>query len=153
MIIQVPITWRGQEVLIDEADLETIRAHRWKTSVDKRGRRFAVQLDPPGRRMSRVILGDVSGEIVFRDGDPLNCTRANLVVVPQAVQIQARQFPTGASGYRGVSLDKRVNRWRAYLMHEGRQQWLGLHDTPEAAARAHDNRARSLYGDHACTNF
>jgi AP2 domain len=121
--------------------------------VDKRGRRFAVQLDPPGRRMSRVLLGDVDGEIVFADGDPMNCSRSNMLVVPQPVRSQARNFPKGASGFRGVSLDRRLNRWRAYLMHEGKQQWLGYHDSPELAARAHDDRARLIYGDDAMVNF
>ncbi len=58
----------------------------------------------------------------------------------------------GKCGFKGVSTDK--GRWRARIGVSGRKmRFLGLHDTPEAAARAYDRAARELWGDFAKLNF
>jgi hypothetical protein len=57
------------------------------------------------------------------------------------------------SGYKGVSLDKKVNKWQAKITSYGRHKWLGYFTTPEAAALAYDQAAKLLNGEFAKLNF
>jgi hypothetical protein len=64
---------------------------------------------------------------------------ANLRDVSRSMNLQNQTRPRtdNTSGYLGVSLDKRVKRWRALIMVNGRKQHIGLFDTPEAAHAAY----------------
>lgn len=58
----------------------------------------------------------------------------------------------GACPYRGVYFVKRLARYGAQIKKNGEWRWLGLHETPEAAARAYDSAALQLHGKFAITN-
>ena len=53
------------------------------------------------------------------------------------------------SGYKGVCLDKRRNKWRANIRLSGKQVWLGYYDTPEKAYLAYCEGAKTHYGEFA----
>lgn len=57
--------------------------------------------------------------------------------VPQRVNSQNLQGlqRNNTSGYRGVSWHKATNKFRAYIMHNYKQIYLGLYDDPEEAAK------------------
>lgn len=48
------------------------------------------------------------------------------------------------SGYRGVSYSKQTGRYAATIVVNGRQQWLGRHDTIEQAAEARRKAEKQL---------
>lgn len=50
-----------------------------------------------------------------------------------------------ASGVRGVSWDRRKQRWRAYIRHNYEQHELGMHKTIEAAAEARLRAEKRLF--------
>lgn len=52
-------------------------------------------------------------------------------------------YPVGASGYRGVRLNKKSGRYHARLQRDGREYSLGYFSTPEEAARAYDAAVRA----------
>lgn len=56
------------------------------------------------------------------------------------------------SGYKGVSYIKALKKYRAYIMHNDRQLYLGLFQTAEDAAKVYDDKAVELFGDFARTN-
>ena len=71
----------GRKVVarVDASDFPRVSQHRWK--LVKSGNYFYVQANSCGQKfyLHRFIL-PVEGNIRFLDGNPLNCTKANLVV-------------------------------------------------------------------------
>ncbi len=63
-----------------------------------------------------------------------------------------RGKPT-TSPYKGVSLDKRSNRWVSSIGHNYKRIYLENFDLPEDAARAYDVKAKELHGEFAYQNF
>jgi len=54
-----------------------------------------------------------------------------------------------ASGFKGVSFDKRDRRWVAEIRHHGKRECLGYFDTPEEAHAAYVEAAHRLHGEFA----
>lgn len=57
------------------------------------------------------------------------------------------------SGFRGVTWDRRENRWRARITYQGKHKAIGRYCTEYGAALAYDKMAIVLLGDRARTNF
>jgi hypothetical protein len=49
-------------------------------------------------------------------------------------------------GYKGVSLDRRTGRYRAYITVDKKQKSLGYYNTPEEASKAYIDAAKELHG-------
>eukprot|EP01047_Picozoa_sp_COSAG01_P005324 COSAG01_NODE_181_length_22873_cov_12.951392_2_plen_657_part_00 len=67
---------------------------------------------------------------------------------PQPPPRRRKQQNT-ASVYRGVSWYKKLGKWQAQVMHEGRRFHIGYFGDEVEAARAYDTRACQLLADHA----
>jgi hypothetical protein len=72
---------------------------------------------------------------------------------PLENQKNMRKHRDNRSGFKGVCQHRRTGRWHARIMVSGREYSLGVHETPEGAARAYDQAAKRLHGDYACLNF
>lgn len=84
------------------------------------------------------------------DNDGLNNRWSNL---RQATRSQnaanSRLAKTNTSGLKGASFCKANGRWRATIKIDGRQAWLGYHDTAESAHAAYMAAARARSGPYA----
>jgi hypothetical protein len=58
-----------------------------------------------------------------------------------------------SSKYRGVSLDKSTNKWKAGIKYDGWQHNLGSFEDEEEAATAYDKAARAHHGEKAQLNY
>lgn len=89
-------------------------------------------------------------EVDHRDGDGLNCRRSNL---RSATRIQnchnARLGRRNKSGVKGVFWDRRVGRWRAFVLTKKKRKWLGYFDALEEAATARANAELKHHGEFA----
>jgi hypothetical protein len=106
--------------------------------------------------LHRVLLDVKPGEQVdHRDGDGLNNQCSNLRIVTHAQNQRAfnRQQTNNKSGFRGVCWHKRLRKWLAQIPHDGVRRYVGLYDTPEEAAKARDEKARSLGWPEEGMNF
>lgn len=51
------------------------------------------------------------------------------------------------SSYKGVCYIKRLGKYQAHIYHNGRLNYLGIHETAEQAGRAYANAADKLFGE------
>lgn len=76
---------------------------------------------------------------------------ANLRLATQAQNVRnARLRHDNTSGFKGVV--SRGRKWVAQVNHAGCNNYLGIFESPEAAAAAYDVGAKRLFGDFAKTN-
>ena len=54
------------------------------------------------------------------------------------------------TGYKGVSCDKRINKYKAEIRHNGKRITLGYFDTPIEAHAAYKKKAIEICGEFAC---
>lgn len=87
-----------------------------------------------------------------RNGDGLDNRRANLRPADASLNAANRIRLRGKSGYRGVTRHK-CGRWQAAICVRGERRYLGLHSSPEEAARAYDFAAVAAFGEYARPNF
>ncbi len=58
-------------------------------------------------------------------------------------------FSTNKSGLKGAWWNKRKRKWESRICVQGQKIWLGLFDTPEAAAAAYAIAAQKHFGEFA----
>lgn len=150
-VLAVPLT-RGLFALIDEADARLVDRLRWHAYWN--GTRFYAARNAQGRKtllMHRVLLAAASGLLVdHANGDGLDNRRANIRLATKAQNAHnAKTQSNNTSGFRGVSWHRRAGRWMA----RADTTYLGLFDSPEAAARAHDTFIIAARGVFARPNF
>ena len=58
-------------------------------------------------------------------------------------------FSTNTSGYKGVTFEKRVGRWKAYIYLNNKRKHLGMFPTKEEAAACYQKAAAEMHGEFA----
>jgi hypothetical protein len=86
--------------------------------------------------------------IDHKDLDGTNNRWSNLREATKAQNGANTRAPcTNTSGFKGVSLQRKTGRFRAYIKHAGKQKWLGSHDTAESAHAAVSAATAELRGE------
>lgn len=152
---------QGQVALVDDEDFPLVSSRKWHARWDKKMQCFyasAADRLPGGRRttieMHRVIMGLALGDGRKVDhvdpGKTLDNRRSNLRIATHGQNMMNKRLRTqNSSGYKGVSAC--FGKWRARVTVDGEQVYLGLFDTPEAAAAARNRVAKDLHGEFART--
>ena len=148
---------RGYEAVIDLADVPLVAGRNWSALVSKNRKAvYAVRVVTRNGKQTMLLLhriiSDAPAEmhVDHRDGDGLNNRRDNLRVCTQAENNRNQGIRSdNTCGFKGVSLDKRINRWKAEIETNGRRRFLGHHATPEAAHAAYLAAAAVEHGEFA----
>lgn len=101
----------------------------------------------------RLVMRALTGEFVdHRDGDKMNCLRANLRKCDQGENLRNRpKSRNNTSGYKGVR--KHGANWYAIITKDRQRKNLGTYSCPEVAARVWDREAITWHGEFAHLNF
>jgi hypothetical protein len=144
---------QGKSAIVDDADYGYVSEVKWHAAKNvvagKEHWYAAAKIGGRTVRLHQYIMRPPAGMMVdHRNGNGLDNRRENLRVCTNQ-QNSANRAPRrdNPTGYKGVKFMGR--RWRAQI---GRTV-LGLFDTPEAAAKAYDSAASSLYGEFARLNL
>lgn len=156
------LTSNHHVILVDDAVSPELLGTDWCLRSPRGGSQFVVATS--GRlkklKLHRLVAEAKTGDyVVFRDGNPLNCQRTNLMVGRAGIQRrfatvsgQRRGKPTG-SRYRGVTRRSvSVNAWHAQIRVNGRLIHLGNWATEEMAASKYDSAALFYFGPDARIN-
>jgi hypothetical protein len=156
MVKLIPLT-QGQFTIVDDEDYDLLIQYKWcahKCSSVKHRHKFYVDR-ANGMIMHRIILDAKVGECVDHiNGDGLDNRRCNLRVCKKKENSHNYSIPhTNTSGYKGVSLDKRVGKWKCYIQVNGKWKWLGQFESKIEAALVYDQKAMELFDEYAKLNF
>lgn len=102
----------------------------------------------------RLVMNAKDGGVVDHiNRDKLDNRKSNLRVCTQAENvINKRLQKNNTTGYRGVHLYKRVNRYQAYIKKDGKRRHIGMFPTAEEAAKEYNKHAIKLFGEFAVLN-
>lgn len=140
------------EFQIDEQDLHLLIGMRCRAAI--RGNKHYLFNMDANQYVHRMIMNAPKGVWVDHiDGDPTNNTRSNLrLVTPAQNSANQNKASNMSSKFKGVCYYKKLNKYRAYVNHNGKRINLGYHLTENEAAIAYNTKALELFGEYAKLN-
>jgi len=162
----VYMTYEPREAIIDEVDLPLVQGKSWHWEERTEGLVGTVALASAygqNTPLKRLLMGVANPgnemRVTHRNGDPLDCRRCNLEVIAPDEQVHRNRKMGTVNGrkftsqYKGVCWDEKRGAWKAQIRKGDYYRSIGRFDDEEDAARAYDNAARELFGEHASLNF
>lgn len=154
--VEIPLTM-GYVASVDAADAELVLRFKWSASHGTRTV-YAVRgiRRPDGRKTTQSMHRFLTGFAVTDhvNGDGLDNRRTNLRDASSGENNRNQQLRSNnTSGFKGVSWCKRAQKWRASIQGNGKNRHLGLYESPDLAALAYDDAARTYFGPFAALNF
>ena len=147
------ITVKGDVYVIDTADRIIAKNYCWSRHTNNYAR--AVTRTKAGLKtlyLHRLLCqcSEDKPHVDHINGDVVDCRRANLRACDrhQNLQNQKRRI-TNTTGFKGVSFHALTGRFRARVGVRGHQVYVGLFDTPEAAAVAATSARLELHKEFA----
>lgn len=146
--------------LIDAEDLPKISEFKWSVSSDGDGRMYvSTRIEGKKIYLHRFLLEAPDGQRVdHRNGDPLDNRKANLRLATH----QQNMFNCGkrstykgkptTSSFKGVSWDKSRGSYKAQIMKDRVNHFLGRFTDERSAAIAYARAAQEMFGEFAYTN-
>lgn len=150
---------QGMSTQIDDADYGRVNAIGWYAFWNGRHWYAVRNIRVNGRGgteyLHRFIVG-ASGKahVDHINGDTLNNCRDNLRLATCAENCRNRgKTLSNTSGHKGVSWNKRTEKWKAFIRVNYRQISLGEFFNKTLAALAYDDAAMKYFGEFAKLNF
>lgn len=151
------ICQNGNSFIFDKVDYPLLSNRYCFVTSTSNGYGYAMSRDSDGsqKQILRLLLNLSNDKYVDHiNGDHLDNRRRNLRIASASENnYNARIRCDNSSGFKGVSFNKRKDKYRSYINFERKPIHIGYFDNPEDAARAYDTAARFLFGEFACVNF
>lgn len=141
---------------VDSADYDLVSRYTWHVTRDATTCYPHTQQKAGGLRINHVMAHLILGpapkpgmRVNYRNGNGLDCRRANLEWADQSRVLAKRKPSGGASRFKGVTWDHYSGKWAARF----RGKFLGRSHDEETCARLFDQAARAHWGEDAYLNF
>ena len=147
---------KSKVAIVDDEDYPVLSRIKWHLTYGEKyvGHRIMCSGKQHVILMHQLIMGLHFKEIDHINGNGLDNQKLNLRHCTRAQNIMNQHKRKGTrSRFKGVYSHTTSPKWRAILTLNGKQIYLGYHDTEEEAARAYDIAAREHFGEFARTNF
>ena len=103
--------------------------------------------------LHRLIMGNPEGSVDHINGDQEDNRRENLRSCNQSQNCANSKISrNNTSGYKGVSWNRALKKWHAYIMVNRKRIHLGYFASKIRAARAYDKAATQYFGKFARLN-
>jgi hypothetical protein len=159
---ELPLKNSDLKALVDDVDYERLNARCWTIRKVKHYPSQIVSADTEQIPLRKAVFGRTEGypAVVHKDGNHLNCQKANLAEVPRsdvakaiARAVASKVAPRpGKSGRLGVIHYALRDEWRVVVYHRDRSTIIGYWKDLDHAARAYDHAAELIKGSDASTN-
>ena len=153
---------RGKFAIVDAEDYERLSQYRWFCLSCQWGfyaARNSRKNESDKRRtilMHKEIVSAPDGFLIDHiNNNSLDNRKSNLRPATPSQNICNRRLSKAGcySQYRGVTWDKRKNKWMAHITHEKKSIFLGYFNSEIDAAHAYDQAAIKYHGEFARLNF
>lgn len=154
---QIPLS-QGQIAFVDDHDFPLLSDFRWCYRAERDGKQgYAVRhVKVEGKDrllyLHRQLMQPSPGhEVIFLNGDKLDCRRENLrlVTTKEARQHHLQARSNSKSGIKGISYNRRPNTWSVDIYRNGQAKRVGtfltLKEAKEAQQKALQNENPDLH--------
>lgn len=143
--------------LVDDDIFDEVSKHSWCIKNGYAGRSARDGKKQLVIKLHRWIMGvtDPSICVDHINHDKLDNRRENLRTCTHTENMQNKTANSrGVSHFKGVTLDsrKKKKKWRATIVVNKKQIYLGMYLTEEEASEAYNNAATKYFGEFASLN-
>jgi hypothetical protein len=151
---QIPLS-RELFATVDDDDFEKINQYKWyalkSLNTFYAHRQFRNKDGKlKSQYMHRVVLNveDSKIEVDHKNKNGLDNTKSNLRQATKKQNAHNRSINTkNTTGFRGVFLEKRVQKYRAQIRINGKINSLGYFSNPEDASAAYETKAKEIFNE------
>lgn len=147
--VYVKLSNTDEEMLCDVEDWEILKKYSWSLkSSDSYAR---ARIEDKNCDFHRCVMRDASRQkyVDHINGNKLDNRKANLrYVTTKQSNMNLGTRKNSTTGVKGVSYDKKMRRYEAYI-HDGKKIGLGRFDSLEEAKKAREEAEESLYGEYS----
>lgn len=149
---------QDQFAIVDDEEFENLSKYKWYAEWYKNTKSFRVKRQIRKgviELMHRKILGITNPKVCVDhiDHETLNNQKSNLRVCNNQQNTFNRKKTSGVSRYKGVSIRRDINKWKATIRFNAKHIHLGFFENEIDAALAYDEAAKKHFGEFALLNF
>jgi hypothetical protein len=148
----------GNVAIVDEDDYSELSKFKWFVMSNGYAAR-SCWLKEEGRSesvlMHRQIMDVQPGLMVDHiNMNILDNRKENLRIATRSENmVNSKKRISGKNPYKGVHWSKQHSKWKVEITKDYKNNFIGLFEDPETAARAYDATAVKFFGDFALLNF